>query len=108
MHIWIGRYEECKGVEQAKAIITCKKLILKEGHIKTYRLGGFFSWFSWFSCLLCVFFHFSLDMRPDKGAPWPPDSCRQALDRQTDLRKYTGVTFETARRGASTGTTAWV
>ena len=26
--------------------------------------------------------------RPDKGAPWPPDSCRQALDRQTDLRKY--------------------
>ena len=26
--------------------------------------------------------------RPDKGAPWPPDSSRQALDRQTDLRKY--------------------
>ena len=42
MHIWRGKYEECKGVEQAKAIITCKKLILKEGHIKTYKLGGFF------------------------------------------------------------------
>ena len=53
MHIWRGKYEECKGVEQAKAIITCKKLILKEGHIKTYRLGGFFLVFS-YSSLLCV------------------------------------------------------
>ena len=83
MHIWRGKYEECKGVEQAKAIITCKKLRLKEGHIKTYRLGGFF--------LIFLVFHFSLDMRPDKGAPWPPDSCRQVLDRQTDLRKYRGT-----------------
>ena len=52
MHIWRGKYEECKGVEQAKAIITCKKLILKEGHIKTYKLGGLLE-FCFTFCVSC-------------------------------------------------------
>ena len=73
MHIWRGKYEECKGVEQAKAIITCKKLILKEGHIKTYRLGGFFPGFLGFLVCFVSFFTFHLICGVGVGKEGPLD-----------------------------------
>ena len=55
------RFLNVKCVEQEKIMITCKKLILKEGEgeRRTYydlQTGRFFSGF--------LGFHFSLDMRP--------------------------------------------
>ena len=90
-------------------MITCKELILKEGdgERRTFydlQVTGwvFLFFFAFLGCSLsCLniftFCHFPSDMRLSSkglhqgaggGGFGPPDSCRQALDRQTDLRVH--------------------
>ena len=93
-------------------MVTCKELILKEGdgERRTFydlQVTGwvFLFFFAFLGCSLsCLniftFCHFPSDMRLSSkglhqgaggGGFGPPDSCRQALDRQTDLRVALGL-----------------
>ena len=92
-----------KGAERAKVIITCKRLILKEGHFqdfKTYRLvqtGGFFLvllvfWIVHFPDFTTFLLHEGLGNFGHGGS----------------VRHTGGSISILVEGGASTGTTAWV